>query len=164
MSITTHSSAQTLELGRRLGELLQAGDVVFLSGDLGVGKTTFSKGVARGLGISAEVTSPTFTLVAEYEGRVPLAHFDLYRLYEEHLADDHMRQALLDIGWEDYLQGDFAVLVEWPAAVVNDVDDALHVDILQQPLPRLDERVLRCEARGNRSWARLDEWVKKWLF
>jgi tRNA threonylcarbamoyladenosine biosynthesis protein TsaE len=165
MAITTRSAEQTGLLGQRLGELLQPGDVVLLSGDLGVGKTTFSKGVAKGLGVEGEVTSPTFTLVAEYEGRIPFVHMDLYRLYEDGEASaERVQQALRDIGWEDYLEGDGAVLVEWPAGVLDDVDDALAIEIVRQPLPKLDERVFHCRATGNRSWALLDEWVKRWLF
>ncbi|CAM3914033.1 tRNA (adenosine(37)-N6)-threonylcarbamoyltransferase complex ATPase subunit type 1 TsaE [Alicyclobacillus pomorum] len=165
MAITTHSSGQTNNLGQRLGELLEPGDVVLLSGDLGVGKTTFSKGVAKGLGVEDEVTSPTFTLVAEYEGRIPLVHMDLYRLYEGGAVDaDGVQAALQSLGWEDYLEGDGAVLIEWPSGVEREIPDALHIEIARQPLPRIDERVFHCKSTGERSFALLDEWVKKWLF
>jgi tRNA threonylcarbamoyladenosine biosynthesis protein TsaE len=166
MAFTTRSAAETFRLGRQLGILLQAGDVVFLTGHLGSGKTTFAKGVAQGIGVRDEVTSPTFTLVSEYEGRIPLAHMDLYRL----LTDTEGTTAptstvdFAAIGVQDYLYGDYAVLVEWPGALVEEVDDALFVDIVSLPLPRVDEREFHCKATGERSWKRLDEWVKQWLF
>lgn len=182
MSFTTRSANETFRLGRQLGAMLRTGDVVFLTGQLGAGKTTFSKGVAKGLGISEEVTSPTFTLVAEYEGRVPLAHMDLYRLLPQDTAltdgtastaqtpsdasaaDETLAVDYAAIGVADYLYGDYAVLVEWPGSLVNEVDDALHVDIVSLPLPKIDEREFRCKATGEKSWELLDKWVKQWLF
>jgi tRNA threonylcarbamoyladenosine biosynthesis protein TsaE len=158
MSITTHSAHETARLGQLLGEILQSGDVVLLSGDLGAGKTTFSKGVARGLGVEDEVTSPTFTLVAEHEGRIPLAHMDLYRL------EGNLTESADDAFWEDYLESEYAVLIEWPQGLEHHIQDALCIRIERLPLPRVDERVFHCKATGNRSWARLDEWVKRWLF
>lgn len=154
MSITTHGAEETQKLAYELGKLLQAGDVVLLSGDLGAGKTTFSKGVAAGLGVMDEVTSPTYTLVAEYEGRIPLAHMDLYRL-------SAAEAALFPI--DDYLEGDAAVLIEWPEEIAAKISDALSIHISTVPLPRIDERVIQCTAVGNRSWQLLDEWVKQWL-
>lgn len=193
MAFTTKSAAETQRLGRQLGALMKAGDVIFLTGDLGAGKTTFAKGVALGLGIREDVTSPTFTLVTEYEGRVPLAHMDLYRLLPEQGAvagDSHAGSGagsgnvigsgegagsgerrgndggtdFASIGVQDYLYGDYAVLVEWPGDLVHEVEDALHIHIVQLPLPRIDEREFQCKATGPRSWQRLDEWVKQWLF
>ncbi|MBX5437699.1 MAG: tRNA (adenosine(37)-N6)-threonylcarbamoyltransferase complex ATPase subunit type 1 TsaE [Alicyclobacillaceae bacterium] len=157
ISITTHSRQETIRLGRLLGELLQPGDVVFLAGDLGAGKTTFSKGVAQGLGVAEELTSPTFTLVSEYEGRIPLVHMDLYRVSGE---SDVQSQ----IGWDDYLEGDAAVLVEWPGGLQDTVSDALHIRIAMGPPVQVDERVFHCRASGPKSLERLDEWVKRWLF
>ncbi|MCL6626357.1 tRNA (adenosine(37)-N6)-threonylcarbamoyltransferase complex ATPase subunit type 1 TsaE [Alicyclobacillus shizuokensis] len=162
MTFTTQSAQETKELGRVLGRLLKPADVVLLSGDLGTGKTTFAKGVAEGLGIGQEVTSPTFTLIAEYEdGRIPFVHMDLYRLYEE---GGPMAAELDEIGFSDYLEGRAAVLIEWPKAVLGEMEDALTVHIARQPLPRVDERAFSCRALGPRSWQRLDEWVKRWLF
>ncbi|WP_273369224.1 tRNA (adenosine(37)-N6)-threonylcarbamoyltransferase complex ATPase subunit type 1 TsaE [Alicyclobacillus herbarius] len=162
MSFTTRSAEETKKLGGILGRLLKPGDVVLLSGDLGAGKTTFAKGVAEGLGIDSEVASPTFTLIAEYEdGRIPFVHMDLYRLYEEGAPVD---EELAAIGFDDYLEGRAAVLIEWPQAVMDELDDALAVHISPQPLPRIDERTFRCHALGPKSWQRLDEWVKRWLF
>ena len=96
MEYITHSPEETAALGARLAEKLSPGAVVAFTGDLGAGKTAFVSGMARGLGIPDRVTSPTFTIVNEYEGgRLPLFHFDMYRLGS---ADE-----LFDIGWEDYL-------------------------------------------------------------
>lgn len=154
MTLTTYNAAETKKLGMLLGGLLQAGDVVLLSGDLGAGKTTFSKGVAAGLGVEDEVTSPTYTLIAEYEGRIPLSHMDLYRLSEAEANAFPL---------DDYLEGDGAVLMEWPDLVMNRMDDALSIHISTVPMPRVDERTVLCKALGSRSWQLLDEWVKQWL-
>ena len=106
MEYLTHSEAETETLGARLAEGLRPGAVVACRGDLGVGKTAFTRGLARGLGCRERVTSPTFTIVNEYEGgRLPLFHFDLYRLER---AED-----LFDIGWDDYLDRGGVCAVEW---------------------------------------------------
>ena len=102
----TNSSEETEALGARLARALEPGAVVAFTGDLGAGKTAFVRGLARGLGVQDRVTSPTFTVVNEYEGgRLPLFHFDLYRLGS---ADE-----LFDIGWEDYLARGGVCAVEW---------------------------------------------------
>ena len=106
MEYLSHSVAQTEELGARLAAVLSPGAVVAYTGGLGMGKTAFTRGLARGLGYTGHVTSPTFTIVNEYEGgRLPLFHFDMYRLDS---ADD-----LFDIGWEDYLDRGGVCAVEW---------------------------------------------------
>lgn len=123
MEFVTNSPEQTEQLGRRLGEVLPAGAVVAFTGDLGAGKTAFTRGLARGLGIPGQVTSPTFTIVNEYEGgRLPLFHFDMYRLSG---SDE-----LFDIGWEDYLLRGGVCAVEW-SEIVDDAldDDCIRVDI-----------------------------------
>ena len=102
----TNGPEETEALGARLARALEPGAVVAFTGDLGAGKTAFVRGLARGLGIPDRVTSPTFTIVNEYEGgRLPLFHFDLYRLG---CADE-----LFDIGWEDYLARGGVCAVEW---------------------------------------------------
>lgn len=104
--VDAHGIEETLAFGERLARELQPGDVIALSGDLGAGKTALVKGLARGLGITKDVTSPTFTLVHEYAGgRLPLFHIDLYRL-------DTAPQALA-IGIEDYLNGAGVTAIEW---------------------------------------------------
>ncbi|XHR28783.1 MAG: tRNA (adenosine(37)-N6)-threonylcarbamoyltransferase complex ATPase subunit type 1 TsaE [Chthoniobacteraceae bacterium] len=105
-SIISHHPQETLELGRALAAELRRGDVLALAGDLGAGKTHFTKGLAEGLGVEADVTSPTFTLVHEYPGgRLPLVHIDLYRLEEP--------TEVLGIGLDDYLFGDGVTVIEW---------------------------------------------------
>ena len=105
MDYLTHNEIETEALGETLARRLGAGDVVAYRGDLGAGKTAFTRGLARGLGYAGRVTSPTFTIVNEYEGPVPLFHFDMYRLGGE--------EDLFDIGWEDYLDRGGVCAVEW---------------------------------------------------
>lgn len=123
MEFVTNSPEQTEQLGQRLGAVLPAGAVVAFTGDLGAGKTAFTRGLARGLGIPGQVTSPTFTIVNEYEGgRLPLFHFDMYRLGS---SDE-----LFDIGWEDYLARGGVCAVEWSEIVDDALDgDCVRVDI-----------------------------------
>ncbi len=102
--IITHSEAETISQGENLGKTLNSGDVIALYGDLGCGKTAFTKGVAKALGIN-EITSPTFTLVNEHlNGRLPLYHFDAYRIDED---------GWLDSGFDEYLFGDGVCIIEW---------------------------------------------------
>lgn len=104
--IETRTSEETFQLGKRLGETAQRGDIYALVGDLGVGKTVFSKGFAEGLAIDEVISSPTFTLINEYQGgRLPLYHFDIYRIEEAEELDA--------IGFQDYIYGDGVCLVEW---------------------------------------------------
>ena len=105
MDYLTHNEIETEALGETLARRLGPGDVVAYRGDLGAGKTAFTRGLARGLGCTGRVTSPTFTVVNEYEGRLPLFHFDLYRLEGE--------DALYDVGWDDYLDRGGVCAVEW---------------------------------------------------
>ena len=112
MQITTHSADETQALGKKLAESLRPGDVIAYFGDLGAGKTAFTRGIAEGLGVSEQVTSPTYTIVNEYlSGRLPLFHFDMYRLSS---ADD-----LFDIGWVDYLDRGGVCAVEWSENVAE---------------------------------------------
>ena len=112
MDFLSHSESETEALGRRLAEALRPGAVVAYRGDLGMGKTAFTRGLAQGLACRARVTSPTFTIVNEYEGgRLPLFHFDMYRLES---ADD-----LFDIGWDDYLDRGGVCAVEWSERVAE---------------------------------------------
>ena len=110
MPLPTHLSnpEETLALGRVIGRAARAGEVIALVGDLGAGKTTLTQGIVRGLGYEREVTSPTFSLVQEYQGgRLEVFHFDFYRVEDEH--------ELLDLGWDDYLERGGLVIVEWPS-------------------------------------------------
>lgn len=102
----TYSEQETFELGKEIGEAVKSGDVYTLEGDLGVGKTIFTKGLAYGLGVREDVVSPTFTIVQEYEdGRIPFYHFDVYRIGDVEEMDE--------IGYEDYIHGDGVCLIEW---------------------------------------------------
>lgn len=125
MEWITHSPAETEALGARLAEALDAGRVVAFTGDLGAGKTAFVSGMARALGVEERVTSPTFTIVNEYEGgRLPLFHFDMYRLGD---ADE-----LFHIGWEDYLARGGICAVEWSENVAEALEpDAVRVSIVR---------------------------------
>ena len=124
MTFTTQSAAETEALGERLAARLTGGEVIAYTGDLGAGKTAFTRGLARGLGITDRVTSPTFTIVNEYEGgRLPLFHFVMYRLSS---SDE-----LYDIGWEDYLARGGVCAVEW-SEIVSDAleeNELIRVDI-----------------------------------
>ncbi|EJY54862.1 hypothetical protein URH17368_2509 [Alicyclobacillus hesperidum URH17-3-68] len=153
-----HTPSATDELGERLGQVLKPGDVVLLSGPVGAGKTRFAKAVARGVGVGSEVTSPTFTIVGEYEGREPFVHMDLYRLYDD--PDDPLAQLsedmLVGIGFDDYFDGSRIVLIEWPQGVRRCLDT--YLDIVIAPLAG-GERAFRAQAVGVSACARMKEWV-----
>ena len=122
MKFITHSPAETEAVGAALGKVLQPGTVIAYRGDLGAGKTAFTRGLANGLGAGDMVTSPTYTIVNEYlSGRLPLFHFDMYRLRS---ADD-----LWDIGWEDYLDRNGICAVEWSENVEDALEGAITVTI-----------------------------------
>ena len=121
----SHNEAETEALGARLAGVLTAGTVVAYQGGLGMGKTAFTRGLAKGLGCTDRVTSPTFTIVNEYlGGRLPLFHFDMYRLPDS--------DALFDIGWEDYLDRGGVCAVEWSEIVADALEEpCIRVDIRQ---------------------------------
>ncbi len=104
-SLTTKSVEETENLGQRLSQLLQPGDVICLFGDLGSGKTALARGFCSGLGCNDDVTSPTFTIINEYAGKFPVYHFDLYRLESE--------EEIFDLGYEEYFFGEGVCLIEW---------------------------------------------------
>ena len=129
VEILTHSEAETEALGIRLAHVLDHGAVVAFRGGLGMGKTAFIRGLARGLGYTGRVTSPTFTIVNEYEGgRLPLFHFDLYRLPDS--------AALFDIGWEDYLDRGGVCAVEWSEQAEEAIPpDCVRVSLFPAGIP-----------------------------
>ena len=138
----TRSTDETLELARAVGELLRPGDVVSLVGELGAGKTVFARGVARALGVTELVVSPTFTIVREYEGRVPLVHVDVYRI--------DAVQELHDLGFEEVVRDDAVTIVEWGDMIDGLLPgDRLDVRLTQGAAD--DERVVEIEGHG-RSW------------
>ncbi len=110
--IETNSPDETLEAGRQLGLLAKPGDIYTLNGDLGVGKTVFTQGVAKGLGVTEHVNSPTFTIVQVYDsGRLPFYHFDVYRIGDV--------EEMEEIGYEDYFFGDGICMVEWAQLIAE---------------------------------------------
>ena len=122
MIFYSNSPRQTEEVGEKLAKALKPGAVIAYKGDLGAGKTAFTRGLARGLGAAEQVTSPTYTIVNEYlSGRMPLFHFDMYRLS---CSDD-----LFDIGWEDYLERNGVCAVEWSENVADALEDPIVVEI-----------------------------------
>ena len=126
MEYLSHSEAETEQIGEALGARLRPGTVLAYRGGLGMGKTAFTRGLARGLGCGGRVTSPTFTIVNEYEGTVPLFHFDMYRLEDS--------DALFDIGWEDYLDRRGVCAVEWSERVADALPpDTLWVELRRHP-------------------------------
>ena len=122
MIYETNSPEETEQLGEALGRIVRPGTVIAYQGDLGAGKTAFTRGLARGLGYAEPVTSPTYTIVNEYlGGRLPLFHFDMYRLRS---AED-----LWDIGWEDYLDRGGVCCVEWSENVAEALENPLIISI-----------------------------------
>ena len=143
MTYITNSPAETEAIGAALGNIIQPGTVIAYRGDLGAGKTAFTRGLAKGLGCSEIVTSPSYTIVNEYlGGRIPLFHFDMYRLRS---SDD-----LFDIGWEDYLDRGGVCAVEWSENVEDAMEDALVITI-----EKLGEDTRRITLEGGVSLADL---------
>lgn len=105
INIETHSFEETVEFGKKIGAVLRSGDIISLTGDLGTGKTAFTNGIAKSLGITSYITSPTFTIVNEYEGRLPLYHFDVYRISDP--------EEMFDIGFEEYINSEGITIIEW---------------------------------------------------
>ena len=141
MEFITNSPEQTEQVGVALGKILPPGTILAYEGDLGAGKTAFTRGLARGLGAGDMVTSPTYTIVNEYlSGRIPLFHFDMYRLS---CADD-----LWDIGWDDYLDRGGVCAVEWSENVQEAMDGAIRVRI-----EKTGEETRRITIEGGESLA-----------
>ena len=125
--IKVNNLEETIALGKRLGLLLQPNMLLTLSGDLGAGKTTFTKGIGQGLGITKVINSPTFTILKQYQGRLNLSHFDAYRLEGQ---DD-------DLGFEEIFDSDDVCVVEW----ANFIEDILPVDRLTIEIKKIDENI-----------------------
>lgn len=141
MEWITHSPEETEAAGQTLAQRLRPGTVIAYRGDLGAGKTAFTRGLARGLGVEETVTSPTYTIVNEYlGGRLPLFHFDMYRLGS---ADE-----LFDIGWEDYLDRGGVCAVEWSENVWDALENPIVITI-----SRLDENSRRITLEGGENLA-----------
>ena len=143
MEFLTNSPEETEAVGAALGKILTPGAVIAYRGDLGAGKTAFTRGLARGLGYAEPVTSPTYTIVNEYlGGRLPLFHFDMYRLAS---SDD-----LWDIGWEDYLERGGVCAVEWSENVSDALEDPIFITI-----EKLGEESRRITLEGGETLADL---------
>jgi len=151
LALTTDAVEKTRQVGEELGRLLEPGDLICIYGPLGAGKTALAQGVARGLGVTEAVVSPTFILIREYRGRVPFYHFDAYRLHGP--ADLNL------LGAEEYLAGDGVVLVEW----ADRVDPALPAERLDIVLDYGGEnkRRLSFVPRGARYRALVEELKRK---
>ena len=150
--ITLDGLDKTEELGVKLGKLLDKGDFVCLTGDLGAGKTTLSKSIAKGLGVEDDVTSPTFNIISEYKGRVELYHFDVYRILDE--------EAMYDLGFEEYFYGDGVCLVEWASQIENLIpEDHIWIDLRLGD--NINKREVYISAKGNRSNSIVEELIKQ---
>lgn len=133
MVYETFSPDETELIGKKLGENSKPGDVYCLNGDLGVGKTVFTKGFADGLGITEHITSPTFTIVNEYSGRLKFYHFDVYRIEDE--------DEMYEIGFDEYLFGNGVCLIEWAEKIQNLLpNNAVQINITKNLEKGLDYR------------------------
>ena len=137
-SYKTNSAEETIELGKKIGNLLNPSDVLLLTGDLSAGKTTLTKGIGISLGVKKIINSPTFTIVKEYKGKCPLYHLDLYRL-------DGLNN---DFDLEDFIEGDGICVIEWP----YQVEEILPKEYLEINLKRISEfeRSIEVKANGSR--------------
>ncbi len=138
MEIKTHSEKETFELGKRIANAVNPGTVILFYGDLGAGKTVMTKGIAAGLGITEMITSPTFTIMQEYEGgRMPLYHLDVYRIEDP----DEMEE----VGLNEYIYGNGLTVIEW-AEQIEDIlpEDAIKITI-ERNVENPEERDIRIE-------------------
>lgn len=144
MTIETNSSEETFALGQKLGEQAKAGQIYNLNGDLGVGKTVFTQGIARGLGITEAVSSPTFTIVQVYEeGRLPFYHFDVYRIGDI--------EEMEEIGYDDYFFGNGVCMIEWAELIEELIpENSIHVTIEKDLEKGFDYR--RITITGLEGW------------
>ncbi len=129
------SPAETEDIGLKLGETLKPGDVVALSGGLGSGKTVFAGGIARALGVEGRITSPTFCIVNEYQGKFPVYHFDAYRINDP--------EDMTETGYYDYIGGDGIVIVEWPERIESILpEDLIRVSLTMPDIDRPETRLI----------------------
>jgi tRNA threonylcarbamoyladenosine biosynthesis protein TsaE len=156
LTLRSDSAARTRKLGEALGELLQPGDILLLTGDLGAGKTTLTQGIGAGMGVRSVINSPTFTLLKEHDGRLPLHHFDLYRLDSPN--------EIYTLGFDEYFQSGGVSIVEWaergepqePGELPPWPENALRIQITATG-PR--SRLLRLSASGARGAELARAWV-----
>jgi len=156
MEFIVDSVEKTMHIGYMLGELAKAGDVFCLTGDLGTGKTHISKGFAKGLGISEHITSPTFTIVNEYNsGRLPLYHFDVYRVND---SDE-----IMAIGFDEYIFGNGVSLIEW-ANYIEDILPENFVHISIKKLPHLGDEYRKIAIRPYGEGYSYIKELKLWIY
>lgn len=141
MEIKLYNLEQTQEFGIKLGNLLKSGDILCLNGDLGAGKTTITKSIGLGLGVDEYITSPTFALINQYSGRIPVYHFDVYRLENAH--------ELYDLGFDEYFYGNGVCIIEWADKIEQMIPkERIVIDI--QKGNNVDERILNISGYGDR--------------
>lgn len=151
------SPEDTEDIGAFLGSVVKKGTVICLIGDLGVGKTEFTKGLAKGLEVSDYVTSPTFIIVNEYKGRLPLYHFDVYRINN---VDE-----MFEIGYEEYVYGDGVTVIEWADSIEEIIpDENITVTISKDMEMGVDYRNIKIEAKGEKYDGILREMIEKCEF
>ena len=138
--LISYSIDETYEIGRKIGSQLKKGYIICMTGDLGAGKTALTKGIAAGLKIKDYVVSPTYTLINEYKGQLPLYHFDVYRL--------NGCEDMYDLGYEEYFYGDGVVVVEW-ADIVEDLIPEERLWITIKRTNKEDERIIILEPKGS---------------
>lgn len=152
VSVVTQSPAETERIAAAAGQILEAGDIVVLIGDLGAGKTTFTRGLAAGLGVTSPVVSPTFTLVRTYEGRLPMVHADLYRL--------DRAQEVIDLGLEDVADERSVIVVEWGDIAARYLPGTERLEVrLERTAGHDDERCLSFTSSGS-GWSRRAEAIR----
>ena len=140
--VNTKSYSETIRVGLELGNCLKSGDIVCLSGDLGVGKTAFTKGIAEALGIREYIKSPTFTIVNEYKSVIPFYHFDVFRISN---TDE-----MYEIGFDEYLGGNGIVVIEWAENIKELLpEEHIWVEIRKSNPEDLNERVITIRERGH---------------
>lgn len=148
MELILKNTKDTEQFGYKLGKILKGGEIICLIGDLGAGKTTMTKSIAKGLDVEEYVTSPTFTLINEYKGRVPLYHFDVYRLEEV--------ESIYDLGFEEYFYSNGVSIIEW----ANKIKNVLPEDVLTIEINRGsddEERILNIYGSGERNKSIIEE-------
>ncbi len=149
--ITTTSPRETQQLASRLVPFLSAGDVISLTGDLGAGKTCFTQGLARALGIRGRITSPTFSLIKEYRGKLPLYHFDIFRIESV--------KEMFELGYEDYFFGEGVTVIEWGDKVASLLPQE-YVEIEFRRLEKNNHRKIRIKPHGAGWQERISKWLE----
>lgn len=155
LKIELNGLEETKEFGIKIGQLLKPGDILCLNGDLGAGKTTLTKSIGLGLGVEDYITSPTFALINEYEGRIPVYHFDVYRL-------DNVEE-LYDLGFDEYFYGSGVSIIEWGDRIEKLLPRERIVLDIEKP-GDINQRIVKVSGRGQRYKEVLKELEKNWKY